>query len=176
MEDCLYETPSTGNFLVHFVVVNDGEDPLYVDLRSYRDIIRPIQYTESGSPDIQVIDIITSVPPPLTDSLRQAEISASENGSLLRIDGYGQLDYYADFNAAGRSRIDSLTTPWLLIAAGGWLTVTDGTNVERLQPEGGFVYVPIALPVTWGDVPNGSVVWFDSSGGPRVKRLGSNRI
>jgi hypothetical protein len=176
MDETLYETPSTGNFLMHFSIVNETDGTIYVDLRDYWQTIRPIQYAGGEMPEMTVIDITSQIPPELTDSLREELTSAADNGSLLTVGSYGQLDYYVDFNAAGRAEIDALGVPWLMVAAGGWLNVTDGDTVEQLGPEQGFVYLALPQPVSWLDVPTGSIIAFDSPQGPRIKRIGASGI
>jgi hypothetical protein len=169
LENVLYETPLSGNFFVHVEVVSGVEVPLGVDLGSYWDMVGPVQFTDSKEPSLTVVDICTRIPPEMTDSLVSQVVKAMYDGRTTALAPFGSTDYYIDFNAAGRASIDSLSRPWLMLAMGGWLLVTDGAEVEAVGPEEGFAFIPIRQPVEWAEIPAGSIVAFDGPMGPMIR-------
>jgi hypothetical protein len=174
IENVLYETPLSENFFVHVEVVSGVEAPLGVDLGSYRDMVGPVQFTESKQPSLSVVDICTRMPPEMTDSLVSQVVKAMYDGRTTALAPLGSLDYFIDFNAAGRASVDSLSRPWLMLAIGGWLLVTDGAAVETVGPADGFVYVPIRQPVEWAEIPAGATVAFDGPLGPVMRSAPSS--
>jgi hypothetical protein len=151
------------------MVASSVDIPLGVELDSYLDMVGPVQFTESKEPSLAVIDICTRVPPEMTDSLRSQLVKAMHDGGTTALAPLGSIDYYIDFNAAGRASVDSLCRPWLMLAMGGWLLVTDGTSAEAVGPVDGFVYIPVAQPVEWASIPAGAPVAFDSPLGPMIR-------
>lgn len=145
----LYEVEGSGFFFVHIQVRNESDREVGVDLGGDSGRIGPIQYAALDSPVMQVIDIISPVPPAATDSLASLATAAFDRGELTLIPPGGAAEYYADFNAGGRADIDALDARWLMIAYGGWLVATDGEAAEVLSPEDGFIYIPARFPVTW---------------------------
>jgi hypothetical protein len=140
-------------FYTHMQVRNGSETAIGIDTGGEGLRIGPIQYSALDSPVMQVIDICSAVPPVVNDSLALRAEASFERGELTTIPPGGAFEYYAAFNAAGRTDVDALDARWLMIAYGGWLTVTDGMTTEILSPEGGFIYIPARFPVTWAGVP-----------------------
>jgi hypothetical protein len=150
----LYEMGGSGLFYTHMQVRNGSDTTVGIDAGGEGLRIGPIQYAALDSPVMQVIDILSTVPPVMTDSLAEEASALFERGELTEIPPGGAFDYYAPFNAAGRAEVDALDARWLMMAYGGWLTVTDGITAEILSPEGGFIYIPARFPVTWAGVPS----------------------
>lgn len=151
----LYESPGRADaFYCRFLVRNDSGSPIGVDLGDGDwDSIRPIQYSGQDIPRMTVIDIMTPVPPELTDSLTAALESSFAAGELVTLDPGESLEFFGMFDGSGMQDIEDLECAWLLLAYSGWLTVTDGTTSEVITPEDGFVYIPVRMPVSWEGLP-----------------------
>lgn len=124
-----------------------------VDLGEAGTWIRPIQYSGLDTPEMSVIDIISPIPPEASDSLAAATASAWAAGDLVTLEPGDTIEYYGEFDGSGRADVDALDCRWLMLAYGGWITVTDGSTTEVVSPEGGFVYIPARFPATWAGVP-----------------------
>ncbi len=150
----LYESAGrTDVFFTRFQVRNESGSDIGVDLGGGDTRIRPIQYSGIDAPEMSVINIISPTAPVVSDSLAEAEASAWAGGALFTIGPGDPIEYYGEFDGSGREEIDALGCRWLMIAYGGWITVTDGSATEVVAPEGGFVYIPARFPVTWAGMP-----------------------
>lgn len=132
---------------------NESGADIGVDLGNSDARISPIQYSGLDAPEMSVVDIISPIAPVASDSLAAAEASAWAAGDLFTLRPGDTIEYYGEFDGAGRSDIDALDCRWLMLAYGGWITVTDGSTTEVISPEDGFIYIPARFPVTWAGVP-----------------------
>jgi hypothetical protein len=152
--DVLYESPWREDvFYARFQVRNESGSTIGVDLGGADGGVRPVQYSGQDMPYMTVIDILTPIPPVLTDSLAEAVGAAFASGGLEEIGPGGSLDCYGMFDGSGRRDIEELEGSWLLLAHSGWIVVTDGRTAEVITPEEGFVCIPARLPVAWSSLP-----------------------
>jgi len=166
----LYEAPDVSpNFFVRFRLVNRSDAELWVDLRDYWALVRPIQYTSSDDEVLTVISIRTPVVPTVTEEYTADAIEALTTGLFTPLPAWSGLDVYVDFNAAGRDAIDALEEQYLFIGYGGWFTVTDGMSVQVLYPDEDFIHLRTRLPVLWDKVPPGSIIAYDHTLGVTVE-------
>lgn len=132
---------------------NESGAAIGVDLGDGDSRIRPIQYAGLDTPEMSVIDIISPIVPVVSDSLAEAVASSWAAGELFTLEPGDTIEYYGEFDGSGPADVDALDCRWLMLAYGGWITVTDGSTAEVISPDGGFVYIPARFPVTWAGMP-----------------------
>jgi hypothetical protein len=164
VERALYEKAGARHFFVHMRVQNRRATPIAVDLRPYFGVFYPNQWGASDSPQRGAVDERRAVPPPLDPTARTKLLADLHAGLLTGIPAHATVDYYRDFNASTRADVDaqSRSSPYVIVAMGGWLDVTDGADVERVLPAADPAReVALEVPVRWGQIPGAARVLAD---------------
>lgn len=157
-EDALYQATGSPHFFVHLRLVNVSAQSIGVDLRAPWQTAYPNQWGRSATPTRTVIDERRANVRPLDPAARAALVSALLLHAITAIPPHGSMDYYAEFNASGRSDVDASAGPFVIVSLGGELRATDGTHVEQLpldrfppvQPD-----LVVHAPFRWQIVPPG---------------------
>ena len=163
----LYTASVSDHFFVRIRV--SGPEGSYVDLRDYWSLLRPIQWSASDEPDLYLIDILSQMPPELTDGYVAEILAARDAGELVKMPAEGFLEYYADFNYGSWVDIRDLSEAWLHLAVGGWVTAVDGEQVVVVASEDTFTFNNIPLPALFSEVPEGAVIAVDSDLGAVIR-------
>ncbi len=166
----LFEADVSDHFFVQINIENGTESDIYIDLRNYWGLIRPVQYVQSDEDQLFVIDISTPIAPELTEEFSIEVSDAADMGDLTVIPAGETLEYYADFNYGSSEDIKALETKYLFLGIAGWLTVTDGSCVEILSLSDGFKHYRLSLPALWDEIPQGSIIAYDNALGVTVEK------
>lgn len=167
IERRLYEAAGNPHFLIRVRLINRTNAALGVDLRDGMHVFFPNQWGGLSEPARGIIDEAYPEPLPLTDERKARLIRDLGAGALSRIPPGAALDYFREFNASGRARIDAADAPYLFVSVKGQLFATDGARAENLLPPEEFDAVILTMPVAWSDVPDDALVVPDPWSGRR---------
>lgn len=166
----LYERPGDAAFFyIRVRLTNVSPGPIGVDLSDPWATIYPNQWGGSTTPQRQVIDESHLVVQPLT-AAQQADLRRRfAAGSLLRIEAGAAIEYYRNFNAAGRKQLDAERAPYVIVSLDGQVVATDGSAVEQtalvssgtpgpdVEPE-----LSLTTPLRWETIPADALVRTDA--------------
>ncbi len=155
IESTLYEKKGDPHFFIHVKLRNQTHYEIGVDLSDEWNVLYPNQW---GGSDLEyrfVINERVMAPKELNAEFKARLIQAFKSKELVLLQAGKSFDYYTNFNASGRSKVQAAKGKFILISIKGQLCFTDGSKVWDKQPSRDLV---IKKPVTWKTIPKNAIV------------------
>ncbi len=129
-EKAIYHSETYENFLMKFLIVNESDKTVGVDLSNYWNVIYPNQWGIYPNPFREVINEQRLVPD--TVNYKTDLIKKFKEKSLTMIEPHDTVAYYREWNGSGE-KINKLTkNEYLIIMVDGQLTATDGAQTQQI--------------------------------------------
>ncbi|MFH2144213.1 MAG: hypothetical protein ABIJ97_17430 [Bacteroidota bacterium] len=160
VEKVIYQSPASQNFILKFIIKNNHDKTIGIDLSDYWKVIYPNQWGIYNKPRREVIDEERIIPDTVIN--KELLLKRFKSNSLSFIKPGETLEYYRDWNGSGEKIVLDNKDEYLIISVDGQMFLTDGSDCDHIafSPNINEAYsdVVFSYPLTFRTVPKNALI------------------